>query len=413
MFPIINIGPIAIQAPGIILLLSLFIGFWFVSKFARKIGTAGEVIENCILIGLTTGILSARIGFMLQNPSIFLDNPLSLFSLTPSMLNPGFGLLIGVLIALILAQKQHVPLWPTLDTLSPLFLWLFAGMHLANLANGTAYGLPTELPWGIELWQAIRHPVQLYILILTTGLFLWLMFHTKGLTETGFLHSGILINLVLLNLALFTTFTRAFVAQKNLLGKFDIPQLVGFFIVLISFILIFFIKHKNQKQHSVLIGVGSNIDSANNIPEAINEIEHSFRIRRKSSIYRTEAVKNSSEGSQYWNMVIEVGTRLPFPELISQLKIIEHQFGRQPGNKVQVPLDLDILAYNGDVFTHEGNIIPDPDLIEYRYIAQPLAEMSPEFHHPADGRSIATILEKIEDTTNIEKINEVQNGITG
>jgi len=74
---------------------------------------------------------------------------------------------------------------------------------------------------------------------------------------------------------------------------------------------------------------------------------------------------------------------------------------------------LDILAYNGDVFKYKGKVIPDPDLIKYRYIAQPLAEMSPDFHHPADGRSIATILENIEDTTHIEKINEVQNGITG
>ena len=413
MFPIINIGPIAIQAAGLILLLSLFIGLLLVGQFAKTIGTAGEVIENCLLISLATGILSARIGFMLQNPSLFLDNPLSLFSLTPSMFNPGFGLLIGALIALILPQKQHLPLWPTLDTLSPLILWLFAGFHLSNYAKGTAYGLPTQLPWGIQLWQAIRHPVQLYAVILASGLFLWLLRQTKGLSKTGFIHSGVLFNLVLLNLAMSTIITRAFVAQKNLFGRLDIPQLVGFLIVPCTLLLIYDINHKNRRQRSVLIGIGSNIDPAYNIPEAIDEINRNFRIRRKSSIYRTEAVKKTAEGSHYWNSVIEIGTRLPFHELLSQLKSIEQQFGRQPGNDAHVPLDLDILTYNGDVFNYQGKAIPDPDMIKYRYIVQPLADMSPEFRHPADGRSIATILEKMEDHSQIEKISEVQNGITG
>ena len=46
MFPIIDIGPIAIQADGLVLLVSIFIGLWLTGKFAVKIGTAGEVIEN-------------------------------------------------------------------------------------------------------------------------------------------------------------------------------------------------------------------------------------------------------------------------------------------------------------------------------------------------------------------------------
>jgi len=378
MFPIIDIGPIAIQADGLVLLVSIFIGLWLTGKFAVKIGTAGEVIENCFLIGLVAGILSARVGFMLQNPSLFLYNPLSLFSLTSSMFNPGFGFLMGALIAMILAQKQHVPLWPTLDTLSPLFICLFAGFHLANFAKGTSYGLPTDLPWGIHLLQEIRHPLQLYALILTSGLLLWILMQTKGLSKTGFMHSGVLVNLVLLCLALITIFSRAFVSQKSLLGKFDIPQLVGFLLIPCTLFLVYDIN-----------------------------------IRRKSSIYRTEAVKQSSEGSNYWNMVIEIGTPLPYPELLSQIKTVEQQFGRQPGNKTDVPLDLDILAYSGDVFTYQGKTIPDPDLIKYRYIAQPLAEISPDFRHPADGRSIATILDKIEDHSQIEKIGEVKNGTAG
>ena len=62
---------------------------------------------------------------------------------------------------------------PTLDALTPLFAVLMVGLALSHLAAGTAFGSPTELPWGIELWNATRHPTQLYeliaaLLILTT-----------------------------------------------------------------------------------------------------------------------------------------------------------------------------------------------------------------------------------------------------
>ncbi len=93
MFPVINLGPLAIQSAGMILILSLWIGIWLSSRLARNIGTNGDVIENGILAALLLGIFGARVGFLLQNFSIFLDNPLSLVSLTPSMLDPAFGFL--------------------------------------------------------------------------------------------------------------------------------------------------------------------------------------------------------------------------------------------------------------------------------------------------------------------------------
>ncbi len=187
MFPIINIGPLAIQADGLILLVSVFIGLWVMGIFARNLGTAGNKLENDILVGLIAGLISARIGFLLQNLSIFIDDPLSLFSLTPSMFNPGFGVLIGILTSLIIAQKQKLPLWPSLDTLSLFILLIFIGFHLASYANGSSYGLPTELPWGVELWGQIRHPIQVYILILCAGCIIWLLIQTKGFSRTGFL----------------------------------------------------------------------------------------------------------------------------------------------------------------------------------------------------------------------------------
>ncbi|MFN2302923.1 MAG: hypothetical protein ACK2TV_04245, partial [Anaerolineales bacterium] len=86
--------------------------------------------------------------------------------------------------------------------------------------------------------------------------------------------------------------------------------------------------------------------------------------------------------------------------------------GRVPGNKKQVPLDLDILVYDQDVFSYHGDKIPDPELTQYRYLAQPLAEILPRFRHPASGMPINVIIEQIQDNTKVTKLTEENDGIT-
>lgn len=410
MFPIIDLGPFAIQASGLSLLISLVIGFWLTSKFAINLGTAGDVIENGIFYALLSGIAAARIGFFLQNPSLFTEAPLSLISIMPTMLEPGFGVLVGGLTAFIYAQKQQLPLWPTLDTLTPLMIFLYAGIHIADLAVGDHFGLPTTLPWGIRLWNEVRHPVQLYAILLVIILLTWLIVHTRGLKFTGFLRSGILFHVILASLGGITLLTRAFVAQKNLIGRIDIPQIIALIIMVIALAAIHTLNFKRRQRIEVMISLGSNQDPAQNLAAAINEIKKQFRVRLASSQYRTESVKDGYPHAPFINQVIEIETALSFPELVAQLKQIERGLGRDSKDRTSIPIDLDIITYNRDVFTDKRHQIPDPDLQNYRYIAEPLAEIAPNFRHPANGQSIQKILTSIEDKSQVIKCAEVENG---
>ncbi|MBW6466911.1 MAG: 2-amino-4-hydroxy-6-hydroxymethyldihydropteridine diphosphokinase [Brevefilum sp.] len=411
MFPIINIGPLAIQAFGLILLLSFFTGSWLAARFSAGLGTNTDVIENSILVGLIAGLLGARIGFLLKNPAVFVNNLFSLVSLTPSMLDVSFGILVGLLTALIIAQKKYLPLWPTLDVLTPFFLLIFAGVHLANYANGDGFGIPTLLPWGIQLWNATRHPVQLYALLLAGVLFAWLIWHTRLLKTTGFNRSGVLFSVILGGMAIITLFTRAFTAEKILLGAIDFNQAVSFAVLLASLGLIYTRAFPNRKKVSVIISMGSNVDPHTQLSKAVEVIAEEFRLRRTSSRYQTQDVLEGHQAQDFINQVIEVETELAYPDLVKQLKAVEVSLGRQPGNKITVALDLDVLTYGSEVFTIQGKHIPDPGMLKYRYIALPLAEMSPDFRHPGNGMSIRDILEKITDDTQVLKINEVENGI--
>lgn len=410
MFPIIEIGPLAVQASGLLLILSIWIGLWITGKFAESLGTNGEVLENCVLLGLLVGIIGARVGFFLQNPQTLIAQPLNLFALSPTMLNTSFGMLTGGLTALIIAQRNHLPLWPTLDTLSPLILFVFIGLHLANLANGDQFGLPTQLSWGITLWGTNRHPVQIYGLLLGIGLLVWFFVKTSRLKQTGFLQSGLLFFSSVTGISLITVFTRAFVEQKLLIGVIDIIQLISL-IILIASLISFYKRHFQPQNHiSVFVSMGSNLNPQENLTLAYEQISALFKVRRSSSIYRTKNVKAGEKTADFLNQVIEIETGDTFPKLVKQLKTIEQNLKRLPGNKREVSLDLDVLTYDGHAFTYRTMIIPDPDIEKYRYIGEPISEIAPDFRHPASGRSIQQILESSKDKMKIIKLEEVENG---
>jgi 2-amino-4-hydroxy-6-hydroxymethyldihydropteridine diphosphokinase len=326
------------------------------------------------------------------------------------MFNPSFGIFVGATTAFIFAQKKGLPLRPSLDTLTPLFLFLFAGIHLSNFAIGNGYGLPTELPWGIQLWNETRHPVNLYALILVTIYLLWMIIHTKVFKSTGFLRSGTLFNLSLAVVGLITLLTRAFVAEKSLIGKFDMWQLFGFGLLMLGIALIYKKRYQDHKHIPAYISLGSNHNHERNLPEAIRKLEDFSKIRGISHTYKSKDVQKESDPPFFYNKVIEIDTRLSYNDLRSRLKSIEVDLGREPGNKVRVPIDLDILTYDNDAFFNQGKQIPNPNLIKYKYIAIPLKELAPDFRHPASGISIEDIIDQLTDDQNIQMLKEVDNG---
>ena len=96
MFPYLRLGPFLLQMP----LLALFIGFWigntFVEREAVRLGLNKEKINNLIGYGLFGGIFGARLVYAAQYASVYLANPLGLFSLNTSTLSPIGGFLIGI-----------------------------------------------------------------------------------------------------------------------------------------------------------------------------------------------------------------------------------------------------------------------------------------------------------------------------
>lgn len=162
MLPILQIGPLALQTPGLMYLLGLWFGLSLAEKFAPRRGISPDALYNLAFTGLMAGILGARLGYVLLNPQAFLASPLSLISLNPGLLDPFSGFAAALIAALVYGARKKLGFWNALDALTPFFAVFMIGAALANIASGAAFGLETSLPWGIELWGAKRHPTQFY-----------------------------------------------------------------------------------------------------------------------------------------------------------------------------------------------------------------------------------------------------------
>ena len=162
MLPVVNIGPLALQTPGLILLIGLWMGLSLAEKFSTKRGMPANLLYNLVFVLLVAGIIGARLTYLFRFPEAFASSPSSLISLNPGLLDPIGGLAVGSICGAIYAQRKKLAFWQVMDALTPMLAVMAIALGLSHLASGAAFGATTQVPWAIDLWGAKRHPSQVY-----------------------------------------------------------------------------------------------------------------------------------------------------------------------------------------------------------------------------------------------------------
>lgn len=160
----------------ILLVAALWLGMWLAEKRAGRHQISKEALNNLVYASLLAFIIGGRLLYALMQFPAFIQSPLSIFSLNTDLFDPPAALIAAVITGIVYGRRQGLSFWPALDALTPLFASIAIGLSLAHLAAGSAFGSPTSLPWGLELWGATRHPSQIYELaasILILGLVLF------------------------------------------------------------------------------------------------------------------------------------------------------------------------------------------------------------------------------------------------
>jgi phosphatidylglycerol---prolipoprotein diacylglyceryl transferase len=146
----------------ILLLLAAWIGLTLAENRSERHGVGRQDLNNLAFYGLIAFVVGGRLSFVLQNLPSFVKSPLGIVSINPDIFDITGGLAAAVIVAMIYGQRRGLKFWNTLDALTPFFAVLSIGIGLSHLAAGTAFGMETNVPWGIDLWNAPRHPTQIY-----------------------------------------------------------------------------------------------------------------------------------------------------------------------------------------------------------------------------------------------------------
>lgn len=179
MMPNLQLGPFSLPTPALIIVLGLWLGISVSERYAARNTMNSNHLSNLILIVIISGILGARLAYIARYPSAFAENPIDILSRNIGLFDSPGGIVIGVTAAVIYGQRKGMPFWSTLDSLTPALSVLGVALALSHLASGSAFGKPTNLPWGLELWGARRHPTQIYEIILA-GIILLLVLKGSG-----------------------------------------------------------------------------------------------------------------------------------------------------------------------------------------------------------------------------------------
>jgi len=153
----------------------------------------------------------------------------------------------------------------------------------------------------------------------------------------------------------------------------------------------------------VYIALGSNVgDRAAMLERAMAAMNSAgIRVSRQSSFYVTEPVDAPGQ-AWFLNAVVEAETSLLPLQLLHALLKIERELGRRRitphGPRT---IDLDILFYGSSVIRGKELQVPHPRLPERRFVLVPLAQIAPEFRHPALHKSVTRLLAETPDRSKV------------
>ena len=156
----------------------------------------------------------------------------------------------------------------------------------------------------------------------------------------------------------------------------------------------------------ILLGVGSNIERERYILAGLDALAALLGDIALSPVYDSAAI--GFDGQPFLNLAVKAATSMPVGELARTLRHIETEHGRPERAPRFSPrhLDIDILTYGELTGTHDGVLLPRPEIVENAFVLRPLADLVPDERHPLDGRTYAALWEAYDqDSQVIERVS--------
>jgi 2-amino-4-hydroxy-6-hydroxymethyldihydropteridine diphosphokinase len=157
------------------------------------------------------------------------------------------------------------------------------------------------------------------------------------------------------------------------------------------------------------IGIGSNLESpAEQVRQAVLALQEmpGCILVHESGLYGSSPM-GPQDQPDFINAVVSLLTQSDAFELLRSLQNIEEKQGRERNEEQWGPrtLDLDLLAYGGQIIESEHLTLPHPRIAERNFVLLPWNEITPYYQVPGLS-SVAELATRVSKTEpRIDKLN--------
>ncbi|MGH2996264.1 MAG: prolipoprotein diacylglyceryl transferase [Gaiellaceae bacterium] len=177
----LELGPIAIHAYGLMLLLGIAAAIWLTGVRWTRRGGDWDLVFRVAVWGVAAGIVGARAYHVLTSWNEVPDPKWrGVFAVWEGGLGVWGGIGLGVVVGAIVVRSSGERVFPFMDAVAPGLLLAQAIGRWGNWWNQELFGKPTDLPWGLEIDEAHRpaeylgsatfHPTFLYEFLLNLAI---------------------------------------------------------------------------------------------------------------------------------------------------------------------------------------------------------------------------------------------------
>ncbi len=154
---------------------------------------------------------------------------------------------------------------------------------------------------------------------------------------------------------------------------------------------------------TVAFSLGSNLgDREATLAEASRKLAVELGGARLSSIWETEAVEMEGAQPRYLNLCVTGETDSSPRDLLALCGRLEREAGRTSAHLEPRVLDVDLLLLGDEIVAEDDLSIPHPGLAGRRFVLAPLAELLPDWVHPASGKTVSAMLEDLGTSQTVE-----------
>ena len=194
----IHIGPIALNAYGLMIALGVVAGVWLFGRRLEEKGTGTREDASAIAIwAVLAGVIGSRLYHVATDWERFEDDLGDIVKIWEGGLGIPGGMLAGVLVGVYVGHRRGIPIGPGLNAVAPCLPLAQAIGRWGNYFNQELYGKATDLPWALEIDDAhlpesgeypsgtTFHPTFLYESLWNLGLCGLLLWLDKRFRMTG------------------------------------------------------------------------------------------------------------------------------------------------------------------------------------------------------------------------------------